>query len=241
MAKLVGLMGGKDTYVKRLETFFTEKFHDIGYVPAITVSPAATNHPCSDEPGFLPCFLYNYGGRPDLTIDRVMKVLDDNYFPGPAGLPGNDDSGAMGGFVVFASFGFFPVAGESVYLMSAPLFPKISWYDPEQNTTATVIVHDFDGIKKNRYIQRATLNGAEFNRNWFAHDEMFGIGGTMELWMGPTASKWGTREEDLPPSMSTGGRFMGMLSDNGGLPQSVFQLQHGGGGGKDGVRKVYPQ
>ncbi|KZV84759.1 hypothetical protein EXIGLDRAFT_776188 [Exidia glandulosa HHB12029] len=211
MATAVDLMGGRPKFVQRLDAFFDEGFHDIG-----------------DEPGFLPCFLYNYGARPDKTVDRVLKVLNANYFPGPAGLPGNDDSGAMGGFVVFASFGFFPVAGESVYLISAPLFPAISFFDPEQNTTARVITHGFDGTKKNKYIQRASLNGRDFTRNWFAHDEFFGVGATLELWLGPRPTKWGTRLEDLPPSMSTGGKFMGMLEGAGAQAMlSTVKLPHG--------------
>ncbi|EJD39277.1 hypothetical protein AURDEDRAFT_116210 [Auricularia subglabra TFB-10046 SS5] len=209
MAKGVELMGGKDTFNKRLEAFFENGYHDIG-----------------DEPGFLVCFLYNYGGRPDMTVDRVLKVLNAFYFPGPAGVPGNDDSGAMGAFVVFSSFGFFPVAGESVYLISVPLFPKITFRDPDQGTTAQIITHGFDGAKKNKYVQRARLNGKELLRNWFAHDELFGIGGTLEFWVGEKPSLWGTTDEDLPPSMSTGGKFLGMLEGAGSQARAFTSMEH---------------
>lgn len=146
----------------------------------------------------------------------------------PVGAFNTQYSGAMGGFVVFASFGFFPVAGESVYLISAPLFPTISFFDPEQNTTARLIAYGFDGTKKNKYVQRAALNGREFTRNWFAHDEFFGVGATLELWLGERRSTWGTREEDYPPSMSTGGKFMGMLDGAGSQAMlSAVTLTHG--------------
>jgi len=195
MAKLVVLMGGPETYVERMDAFFDLGYHDIG-----------------DEPGFLPCFLYNYAGRPDKTVDRVLKVLHESYNTSINGLPGNDDSGAMGGFVVFSSFGFFPVAGESVYLLSTPLFPVINFMDPDTGGNATIIAYNFDGAKANRYIVAAKLNGEDFTRNWFAHDELFGIGGVLELTLGPEPSTWGTKDDDLPPSMSTGGKFTGMLS-----------------------------
>jgi predicted alpha-1,2-mannosidase len=198
MAKVIQLMGGPRTFVKRLETFFDQRFHDIG-----------------DEPGFLPCFLYNYAGRPDMTVDRVLKVMEANFTATLGGLPGNDDSGAMGGFVVFGSFGFYPVAGTSVYLISTPLFPSITIHDPDPNSknprTTRIITQNFDGAKTNKYVQSATLNGKNFTRNWFAHDELFGVGGTLELVLGPKPSEWGTKDEDLPPSLSTDGRFDGML------------------------------
>jgi len=52
----------------------------------------------------------------------------------------------------------------------------------------------------NKYIQRATLNGAPLERPWFTHADLLG-GGTLELTMGSRPNKqWGCRESDAPPS-----------------------------------------
>ncbi|EJD51200.1 alpha-1,2-mannosidase, putative subfamily [Auricularia subglabra TFB-10046 SS5] len=186
MASVVTLMGGPETYVKRLDALFDIGIHDIG-----------------NEPGFLHCFLYNYAGRPDKTADRVLKTLAEHYNTGIGGLPGNDDSGAMGGFAFFSALGFYPVAGTSVYLLSTPLFREISFPSSDPGRRAVLKTVNFDGATKNKYVQSAKLNGRPWTRNWFRHDEFFGRGGTLELELGPTPSKWGTRREDLPPSFST--------------------------------------
>ncbi|EJD51198.1 alpha-1,2-mannosidase, putative subfamily [Auricularia subglabra TFB-10046 SS5] len=186
MASVVKLMGGPETYVKRLDALFELGFHDIG-----------------DEPGFLHCFLYNYAGRPDKTADRVLSVLAANYSTAIGGLPGNDDSGAMGGFAVFSSFGFYPIAGTSVYVISTPLFREITFPSSLPGRRAMIKTVGFDGATRNKYVQSAKLNGRPFTRNWFRHDEFFGVGATLELELGPRPSKWGTRQEDLPPSIST--------------------------------------
>ena len=41
---------------------------------------------------------------------------------GRGGLPGNDDSGGLSSWYVWASLGLFPVAGQSLYLVNAPSF-----------------------------------------------------------------------------------------------------------------------
>ena len=38
-----------------------------------------------------------------------------------AGLPGNDDSGGLSSWYVWASLGLFPIAGQSLYLINAPV------------------------------------------------------------------------------------------------------------------------
>jgi len=188
MATIVKLMGGKTTFIQRLDAFFANGFHDPG-----------------DEPGFLPPFLYNYAGRPDKTVDRVLGLLRDHYNTSVAGLPGNDDAGAMGGFVVFATFGFYPQAGTGIYLISTPLFRTITYPtdDPSKNKTATITTVNFDGAITNKYVVSATLNGAPFTRAWFAHRELFANGGVLQLTLGSTPSSWGTADADLPPSIST--------------------------------------
>ena len=43
---------------------------------------------------------------------------------GRGGLPGNDDSGGLSSWYVWASLGIFPVAGQGIYLLNAPSFAR---------------------------------------------------------------------------------------------------------------------
>ncbi|KAJ6480878.1 alpha-1,2-mannosidase, putative subfamily [Mycena sanguinolenta] len=186
MAKLVTAVGGPATFSSRLDTFFAAGFHDIG-----------------DEPGFFPTYLYNYVGQPTKTVDRVDLVVSTNYNTSFNGLPGNDDSGAMGAYVVWSHFGFFPVAGQNTYLLNRPYFPKITIRNEATGAVATIIAQGLSDT--NIYIQSATLNGSPYTKNWISH-ELFTSGGTLEFVMGSDkSSTWGTGEADLPPSLSTGG------------------------------------
>ncbi|MDY5542313.1 MAG: glycoside hydrolase family 92 protein, partial [Bacteroidaceae bacterium] len=48
--------------------------------------------------------------------------------------------------------------------------------------------------------QSARLNGKEWNKPWFSHDDIKD-GGTLELKMGPKPNiHWGAEEESMPPS-----------------------------------------
>ena len=51
----------------------------------------------------------------------------------------------------------------------------------------------------NKYIQSATLNGAEWNKPWFSHEDIAN-GGKLVLNMGDKASRWGSDLANVPPS-----------------------------------------
>ncbi|KAJ6620672.1 glycosyl hydrolase family 92-domain-containing protein [Mycena sp. CBHHK59/15] len=171
MARLVQAMGGPATFSSRLDTFFADGFHDIG-----------------DEPGFLPTYLYNYVGQPSKTVDRVDAVLTQYYNTSLNGLPGNDDSGAMGAYVVWSHLGFFPVAGQDTYLLNRPYFPKITIRNEANGAVATIIAVGLSA--ENKYIQSATLNGRAYTKNWISH-ALFTQGGTLRLVMGSSKNSVG--------------------------------------------------
>ena len=104
---LIAACGGEDTFRKRLDMFFDRKRYNVG-----------------NEPSFLTPCLYHWIGRPDLTSDRVRQIINDNYTDQPDGLPGNDDSGAMSSWLAFHMLGLYPNAGQSYYLLHAPLLPE---------------------------------------------------------------------------------------------------------------------
>lgn len=179
MKKLIAFSGGKDAFTKRLDTFFEKGFYNV-----------------NNEPGFLTPCLYIYAGRQDKTIDIVQTIIDENYNTSRSGLPGNDDSGAMSAWFAFHSMGFFPVAGQDIYLITNPQFSK-STIDLGNGIEFEIIVKNKSN--KNRYIQSAKLNGKPWDQAWFRHSDIKN-GAILELKMGKKTSSWGS--ENLPPSMS---------------------------------------
>ncbi len=111
----------------------------------------------------------------------------------------------MGSLIVWIHLGFFPVAGTGVYLLSTPLFASYEIKNQLTGKKFTLTTKGFDGAKTNKYIVEATLDGKKYTKNWICHS-VFTEGSRLELTLGDTPSKeFGSREEDLPPSLSTGG------------------------------------
>ncbi|KAI1118384.1 alpha-1,2-mannosidase-like protein [Nemania sp. NC0429] len=186
MASLIGLMGGPARFVERLDYFHASGINYMG-----------------NEPNFLPTFQFHYAGRPGRSAHWVHQYIPSQFNSSVAGIPGNDDC-AMGAFSAFAFMGFFPVAGQDVYLLTPPLFREVSVRTPDGRRWATLRNANFDpAYAAGRYIQSARLDGRPYTRNWIAHD-FFTRGGVLEFVLGPKESEWGTRKEDLPPSLSAG-------------------------------------
>lgn len=83
------------------------------------------------------------------------------------------------------------------------MFREVSIRTPDGKSWATLRNANFDSEYTNMYIQSAKLNGKQYTRNWITHD-FFVNGGVLEFTLSPKESEWGTRKEDLPPSLSTG-------------------------------------
>ena len=79
----------------------------------------------NNEPDMEVPWAYHYAGRPDRTTEVVHAVLDGAFGTGRGGLPGNDDSGGLSSWYVWASLGLFPVAGQSLFLVNAPSFDRV--------------------------------------------------------------------------------------------------------------------
>lgn len=186
-AGLITTVGGPTNFTARLDYLHESGLLDI-----------------SNEPSELVVYQYHYAGRPALSAKRIHSYIPSLFNASVNGLPGNDDSGASGSFIAFAMSGIFPVAGQNVYLITAPFFESVSYTNAMTGNTATIRNLNFDPAYRKIYIQSAKLDGKEYTRNWIGH-ELFTEGMTLELTLGDQESDWGTKEEDLPPSTSPGG------------------------------------
>lgn len=180
VAALIKKSGGAAAFEKRLNTLFDKNLYNVG-----------------NEPSFLTPDLYHWIGRPDLSSDRIRKIIDKNYNSSRSGIPGNDDSGAMSSWLAFHMMGLYPNAGQSYYLINSP-FVKQTIIHQENGKDFIITAKNFSA--QNKFIRSATLNGSAYNKSWIEHSDIVN-GGELVLEMGPTASSvWGTKF--LPPSKS---------------------------------------
>lgn len=184
MSDLITTLGGPDTFTKRLQFLHT--------TPNLLYF--------GDEQAFLLVFLFHYAGRPGLSSYFSHYYIPSLFNANVDGIPGNDDSGAMGAFSTLAMMGMWPMGGQNVYLILPPYFPEVSIKNGLTGKTATVKNINFDGGYENIYIQSATLNGKPYTKSWITHD-FFANGGVLELTLGKNESSWGTSSSSLPPSL----------------------------------------
>jgi len=181
MKRLIEMAGGNDLFNRRMDSIFTRGHFDV-----------------TNEPGFLMPVLYNYSGRPDKSADVVHLLLEKAFTDSRAGIPGNDDSGAMSSWLIFQTLGIYPVSGQDVYLISTPSIPDAS-LTLGNGRKLRIVAKNLDHTGLNRYIQSATLNGVDLPNSWFRHAQIKD-GATLVFTMGSAPSAWGTVTP--PPSMS---------------------------------------
>ena len=100
--------------------------------------------------------------------------------------------------MIFSTLGLFPVAGQDIYLISTPSIPDAS-LSLGDGKKLRIVAKNLDANGLNRYVQSATLNGADLPTSWFRHAQIKD-GATLVLTMGSAPSSWGKTMP--PPSMS---------------------------------------
>lgn len=133
-ARLIEMMGGEQAFVRRLEHGLETGKVDF-----------------SNEPAFLTPALFHYAGRPDLSAKWVRRFA--NQLVDATGYPGDDDSGAMSAYYVWAAAGLFPNAGQDLYLLNGPLFDRVVIQRPEEGRLTIIRRGSGD------YVRSVTLNG----------------------------------------------------------------------------------
>ncbi|CAG8759210.1 26172_t:CDS:10, partial [Gigaspora margarita] len=181
--RLIQLSGDPERFEDRLDKTFADKsflggFYNIG-----------------NEPSFFHTCLYHFIGKQYKSVDVIRTIMKTKFGIGQDGIPGNDDSGAMGSWYAFNAIGIFP------------LLPYIFSTSPLKSFT--IITHNLTDI--NIYVQSVKINKKEWEKTWFRHQDI-SEGAVMELQMGSEPSKiWGVigdgednkeiEDRVVPPSM----------------------------------------
>ncbi len=111
---------GKPMLIARAEQLFTRTACN---APTPSFLPNPYYWP-SNEPGLFSSWVFSAVGDHERTARWTRWTTLTHYGDGPDGLPGNDDSGTMSAFYIFAALGFYPIAGTDRYVLGSPLFPR---------------------------------------------------------------------------------------------------------------------
>ncbi|MCX6332903.1 MAG: GH92 family glycosyl hydrolase [Bacteroidia bacterium] len=201
IADLIDLMGGREAFASNLDATFVEplgksKFEFYAQLPDHTGNVGQFS--MANEPSLHIPYLYNYAGQPWKTQKMIRILLAEWFRNDLMGVPGDEDGGGTSAFVVFSKLGFYPVTpGSPTYNIGSPVFTEsvVKMENGKEFRIKAINCSD-----DNKYIQSAKLNGKEWNKPWFSHDDIKN-GGLLELVMGNMANKaWGSSPDSAPPS-----------------------------------------
>lgn len=206
IADLINLMGGDALFVEELEKMYDtplgkSKFEFYAQLPDHTGNVGQFS--MANEPSLHIPYLYNYAGQPWRTQKRIRNLLDQWFRNDLMGVPGDEDGGGMTAFVVFSQLGFYPVTpGLPMYVIGSPTFEKAS-IKLGEGKTFDIICSNYS--PENKYIQSAKLNGVDWNKSWFTHEDLI-KGGKLEFVMGNRPNKqWASDKASIPPSFEMNG------------------------------------
>lgn len=192
---LVMLMGGKETFVENLDRTFSEplgkaKYQFYSQLPDQTGNVGQFS--MGNEPSLHIPYLYNYADAAWKTQKRIRSLIEMWFRNDLMGVPGDEDGGGLSAFVVFSAMGFYPVAaGTPEYEIGSPFFESI---DLDLGNGKALKIRAKNCSRDNKYIQSVKINGKEWNKTSFDHEDIAN-GGSIEFVMGNRPNKtWGIQE-----------------------------------------------
>ncbi|MGL5561580.1 MAG: glycoside hydrolase domain-containing protein, partial [Tannerellaceae bacterium] len=146
-------------------------------------------------------FLFNWVGEPWNTQRWSRSIIDRYYGSGIANAYlGDEDQGQMSAWFVMAAIGLFQTDGgasaQPVYEIASPLYEKVEIDLGERyGRGKTFTIEAKDASRKNKYVQKAWLNGKELNSFRFPASELL-QGGSLVLEMSDKPNySWGVEHK----------------------------------------------
>lgn len=197
---LINLVGGREKFQQKLDTFFTTPYAPKGIARDVT---GMIGLYCQgNQPDQQTAYYYDFVGQPWKTQELTRRILRLMYGSDKSGYayPGMDDQGCTSSWYVLSAMGFYTVDPSSpAYIIGSPIFDEVTM---RLGNGKNLVIKARNNSGKNIYIQSATLNGRPLNRPWFSHSEI-ADGAALVFKMGPKPNpNWGSAPEAAPPSMS---------------------------------------
>ncbi|EPX63367.1 Alpha-1,2-mannosidase [Cystobacter fuscus DSM 2262] len=183
-------MGGHAEADNRLDELFTEL-------------NAGTRRPyfyIGNEPEHGTPWIYNFAQKPWKTQAIVRRIINETFYGGPGGLPGNDDLGSTSAWLVWSYLGMFPaIPGTDVLVINGPWFPSAKVH----LANGHVVTIEGEGASQtSKYIQSLAIDGKASTKTFVRFADI-APGATLKYVMGDTANEsWGSGEGDRPPSFA---------------------------------------
>lgn len=223
---LANLYGGREGLAEKLDEFFNE---DTTYIPggyggeihemreARQVRMGQYGH--SNQPSHHIPYMYNYAGQPYKTQEKVREIMDRLYsgYTIGQGYCGDEDNGEMSAWYILSSLGLYPVnMGSGEFAIGSPLFEKATVH---LENGKDLVINAENNSRENVYVQSLKVEGEDYNKTYF--DQVDLVNGdkdgdgeiTLDFVMGNTPSDWGTAEDSVPPSITTGDKVAEPMKD----------------------------
>ncbi|WP_167596085.1 GH92 family glycosyl hydrolase [Leeuwenhoekiella sp. ZYFB001] len=158
---MIKMMGGAKKFEAKLDALFAEDQFDM-----------------ANEPDIAYPFLYNYlPGKSYKTREKVADLIDTYFTDNPAGLPGNEDTGTMSAWLIYAMMGFYPMTpGEATYTLSEPQFNKVTIHlNPDFNTNDTLVIQNVSE-NPSKVSAGFSINGKSIKKQAITHKEWVNAG-----------------------------------------------------------------
>jgi predicted alpha-1,2-mannosidase len=190
LTKLIELLGGREKVEAKLDELTAQQATGYSYQSKYY---DAGNEPCF---GVMP--IYNWLQQPWKAQEKIRGITLNCFLNQPAGIPGDDDSGAMSAWYIFAALGMYPeIPGIGGVTILSPLFPKAVLKLPNGHK---ITITAQNASREAKYIQAMKVNGQPNSKLWLNIDELK-KGAELDFIMGNLPNtNWGSASADVPPS-----------------------------------------
>jgi predicted alpha-1,2-mannosidase len=177
---LITLMGGRDNFIRRLDSLFNTSEKVQGAEASPDISGMVGQYAQGNEPSHHVAYLYNMAGEPAKTQEIIHRICTTLYTNQPDGLCGNEDCGQMSAWYVFSAMGFYPLnPADGLYQIGTPSFNKLT-LNLAGGKTFTVTAENLTDT--NFLVESVSLNGTKLDRWHITHEEIM-AGGEMVIRM----------------------------------------------------------
>ena len=164
-------------------------------------NPGPTGANLSNEPSLVIPWEYDYTGEPWKTQRAVRQAQDQVYADAPAGVPGNEDLGAMSSWYVWSALGMYPpTPGTGTLVLGSPIFPHAVVHLTDGKDLTIDAPDAADGAP---YVQSLELDGQDWSKTYLDWNQLRN-GANLSFGLGTSPSAWGSGPAAAPPSDATG-------------------------------------
>jgi putative alpha-1,2-mannosidase len=190
LGALLAAMGPRAGVLRKLDRFFAK----------LNAGPAQPYAWLGNEPSFGAPWAYLWLPAPWRTQAVVRRAVNELFKDDPAGLPGNDDLGALSSWYVWSALGLYPaIPGAPGLAVGSPLFPRTTISLPNGRRLR---IEAPAASAATPYVRSLRLDGSPYASTWLPLARVAG-GGTLAFDLAKQPNRgWATGPGAAPPTLS---------------------------------------